>query len=557
LIEVQAATILVVDDDPMMVTLLQKALAAVGHRVLLADRGEQALAFAASEHPDLVLLDRNMPGLGGVETMQKLKAASGAAWTPVIMMSADGSAQSQVEALKLGCDDYLTKPVNLFVLTEKIAAFLRVLELHRMISRQKTELQSYRDHAEEEATITRFLLGRLVGEDTQSDPDVSQWIQPSAQFSGDLVAHGRSPGGELYSLLADATGHGLPAAVTLVPMIRIFHTMAARGFNLQTIATELNRLVHEYTPIDRFVAVTLSCCNPREHTLAVINAGNPPAFLYSGGNILRRAFDSRSIALGILDNHEFHPQSEVCEYEDDDYLVVYSDGLTEAVNAGQQAFSGQGIVQSLALRGSLSPQQAILAAFRQHMQGMVAHDDVSLQVVRCPSCRPVCLYDSSDSPATDSAWQLEFVFGVAQLQTLDVVPTVIEVAKAMGLTAASGMRLHTVLSELFANALEHGLLHLDSALKEEPGGFERFALAREQRLAQLQEGEIGIRLAYSGLGRISVRLRDSGAGFLLAVEQGPHDPALSGRGIALISSLCESLQYFGCGNEVEVELRAD
>lgn len=551
-----SATILVVDDDRFIVALLRKSLEAAGHRVLDADCGEAALALAASAQPDLVLMDRNMPGLGGVEAMRQLKAASGAGWTPVIMLSGDASQHSQIEALKLGCDDYLTKPVDLYVLNGKIAATLRVLELHRTVSQQNAELQAYRERAEEEATVARFLLGRLMGEDCLSDPDVAHWIQPSTTFSGDLLAHARAPSGELYVMLADATGHGLPAAMTLVPMIRIFHSMAVRGFHLRTIALELNRLVHEYTPVDRFVAMTLACLNPRESMLSVVNAGNPGALFYSANGQMQRCFKSQSIALGIIDSAEFNPVVEVANYEADSLLILYSDGLTEACNAKGQPFGIERVHASLSARKEQAPMAAIRAAFDAHMQGQLAHDDVSLLVVHCPAWQ-VSLPAAPCEPSPPSPWRLEFILGFAQLQTLDVVPTIIGTARALGLSPTICARLHTVLSELYANALEHGLLHLDSALKETENGFEVFMNERQRRMQSLQNGEIAVILTCAGRTGLRLRVRDSGKGFLFRADPHAQEPALSGRGMALVYSLCQSVHYLGCGNEVEVELRCD
>jgi CheY-like chemotaxis protein len=550
------AKILVVDDDPLIVTLLRKSLSVAGHAVVVADSGEAALALAAQVRPDLVLMDKNMPGVGGVETMQRLKAASGAAWTPVIMLSGDASQHSQIEALKLGCDDYLTKPVDLYVLNGKIAATLRVLELHRTVSRQNSELQAYRDRAEEEAGVARFLLSRLMGEDQLNDPDVAHWIQPSSTFSGDLLAHARAPSGELYVMLADATGHGLPAAMTLVPMIRIFHSMAVRGFHLRTIALELNRLVHEYTPVDRFVAMTLACLSPRESMLSVVNAGNPGGLLYSAQGQMLRCFKSHSIALGIVDSSEFDPVVEIADYPADGLLVLYSDGLPEACNAAGQYFGVEQVHASLAACKGHAPLFAIRAAFDAHMQGQLAHDDVSLLVVHCPAWQ-VSVPQAQDGLQDDSRWRLEFALGFAQLKTLDVVPTIVGAARALGLSQTACARLHTVLSELYANALEHGLLLLDSSLKEADNGFELFMNERQRRMQALSGGEIVVNLMSAGREGLKLRVRDSGEGFLYRAENSACEPGLSGRGLALVYSLCRSVQYFGCGNEVEVELRAD
>ena len=113
-----------------------------------------------------------------------------------------------------------------------------------------------------------------------------------------------------------------------------------------------------------------------------------------------------------------------------------------------------------------------------------------------------------------------------------------------------------VLAELFLNALEHGLLKLDSSLKESAGGFGAYYQEKEQRLAQLAAGSIKVTFrhgAHGSGGRLAIQVSDSGSGFdfgqklrQLEENQGTH-----GRGIMMIRSVCESLQYSGAGNIAE------
>jgi two-component system, HptB-dependent secretion and biofilm response regulator len=117
-------------------------------------------------------------------------------------------------------------------------------------------------------------------------------------------------------------------------------------------------------------------------------------------------------------------------------------------------------------------------------------------------------------------------------------------------------RLYTILAELFANALEHGLLGLDSALKHTPQGFVAYYIARERSLAALEHGWINIALTHTAMGtagQLTLRIEDSGPGF----EYQRCQPDLaanrthSGRGIPLVRALCQALTYHGAGNCVE------
>jgi diguanylate cyclase (GGDEF)-like protein len=114
------ATLLVVDDELLNRDALQRRLERVGYRVLAADSGTAALAIAAAQHVDLVLLDVMMPGMDGLETLRQLRQARSVSELPVIMVTARDSTEDVVAALDAGANDYMTKPVDFAVAQARI-----------------------------------------------------------------------------------------------------------------------------------------------------------------------------------------------------------------------------------------------------------------------------------------------------------------------------------------------------------------------------------------------------------------------------------------------------
>ncbi|MBM3226599.1 MAG: ATP-binding protein [Candidatus Tectomicrobia bacterium] len=117
-------------------------------------------------------------------------------------------------------------------------------------------------------------------------------------------------------------------------------------------------------------------------------------------------------------------------------------------------------------------------------------------------------------------------------------------------------RLYTILTELFSNALEHGLLGLDSAIKHEAQGFITYYTERTRRLAHLSQGCITINLHHTVLGdsgQLTIRLEDSGPGFAHQDVRPAMEANTTsyGRGIPLVRSLCQDLRYYSVGNCVE------
>ena len=120
-----AIRVLVVDDEPAIRRALRPPLAELGFQVFEASRGEEALQLLHSNPVDVVLLDINMPGIGGIETLRRIRAF--APRLPVLMVTVRDGEEEKVEALELGADDYVTKP---FSIRELIA---RVRTAHRRV----------------------------------------------------------------------------------------------------------------------------------------------------------------------------------------------------------------------------------------------------------------------------------------------------------------------------------------------------------------------------------------------------------------------------------------
>lgn len=158
--------ILVIDDEPQILRALKTILTAKQFRVSTAMRGEEGLALAAAEQPDLIILDMSLPDLEGIQVCKELRE-----WTqtPVIILSVRDSEKDKVAALDAGADDYLTKPFGI----EELLARVRVALRHKSqapggpkrtlvrASRLEVDLEGFvarRDQVEVSLTATEFKL---------------------------------------------------------------------------------------------------------------------------------------------------------------------------------------------------------------------------------------------------------------------------------------------------------------------------------------------------------------------------------------------------------------
>ncbi len=119
------AHILVVDDEPDLLELVQYNLAAAGHDVTCVGSGEEALAAVGSLRPDLVILDVLLPGMDGLDVCEALKGDAQTSIIPIVMLTARGEEADVVTGLEVGADDYLTKPFSPRELLARIKAALR------------------------------------------------------------------------------------------------------------------------------------------------------------------------------------------------------------------------------------------------------------------------------------------------------------------------------------------------------------------------------------------------------------------------------------------------
>jgi len=195
-----AATVLIVDDEPLNVDLLEQELGAAGYRTLSATSGEEALAAAAKSRPDLILLDVMMDGIDGYEVCKRLKASEATRAIPVVFLTALAETFEKVRAFGAGAVDYLTKPFETEELLARVGvhiALRREIEAHRKadatIHCLVEEIRSDRDAIVGDSPALRRVLA-LAAQVAPTDSTVL--IQGETGTGKELVAraiHDRSP----------------------------------------------------------------------------------------------------------------------------------------------------------------------------------------------------------------------------------------------------------------------------------------------------------------------------------------------------------------------------
>jgi class 3 adenylate cyclase/CheY-like chemotaxis protein len=167
------ALVLVVDDLPQNLKLMDAVLAPRGYTVRTAGSGEEALEILELEVPDLVLLDILMPGIDGYETCRRIRANPATSFLPVVMVTASGSEQ-KLRAIEAGADDFVTKPFEQAELLARVRSLVRLKRYHDTIEAQAAELADWNreleakvadqvEELERVGRLRRFLSPQVAG----------------------------------------------------------------------------------------------------------------------------------------------------------------------------------------------------------------------------------------------------------------------------------------------------------------------------------------------------------------------------------------------------------
>jgi DNA-binding response OmpR family regulator len=551
--------ILVVDDEDANLLFLEKALSRKGHQVILAHNGEEALSLFERVQPDLVLMDVMMPGWDGFETTRRIRAGGGssARWVPLIFLSAVGRTPDMVKGLAAGGDDYLVKPVDLALLESKIAAMQRIAQLQRDLETKNSDLVRANSANDRQKQTAVKIFSRLMRLENTPQRHIQYKVLPSDVFSGDLVSAAEGPDGSLYLMLADAAGHGLDAAATVLPLVSQFYTLSERGHPLARIAKGMNQRLHELLPAQHFVAALLVKADPARGLLEVLNAGMPTAYLLTADGVPYREFHSAYMPFGlqIMEQEEYQPEMNFVPAGHQ--IVLCSDGLTETESDSGKPFGLDGVLNAIRSAHSIDTRMsAVLAAFDRHRAGRAAKDDVSIATLTIPPWttnqkNPTTLSIVSGPPVMAGAFQM--TLGPQQLRNPDLLANVIHLVDQLHLVPQPLVgKVFFSLKELLANAVDYGLLAMNSRAPEclSPETWRLWRTERLARLAKLDSGSVHIALATitdedGGSPHWQLSVTDSGAGF---DTQAPRPP---GGGLARITELTGQEPAFNAqGNTV-------
>jgi CheY-like chemotaxis protein len=554
--------ILIVDDQSSNRLIAKYLVESEGHSCIEAEDGQDAIEKFMQHNPDFVLMDIVMPRMDGYESAYYIKSYSEDKYVPIIFLTAKHDEASLLKCLECGGDDYLIKPINGTLLKAKIRAHLRTLELTQQIQAKNTELSLVYANLAREHEMGRHVLSHTLGRNLKDCPNIQQYMSSMSTFNGDLFLLAENPNGGLYVFLGDFTGHGLAAAIGTIPLSQLFFSMCEKGETISDIVTAMNQTLKIFLPEHMFCAATMIHLYERGDCADIWAGGLPDAYIVRCKEGIVQTVCSKNMPLGILSDEDFNNEPSFFRLERADKLIMFSDGILEGECPTTGLMFGEQRVKQVFESKEMNVFKALIDNYNDFIGKQKQQDDISLiEVLAQPYETKVirdlqCIHENKMSFIP---WSMFLNVEPEDIKAINVVNNIISLLPGSIRISYRFDVFRTILSELYSNALEHGLLKLSSSMKATPEGFGQYYQLRDQRLDELTEGFIKVHISsYTEDKKIKskITIEDSGQGFedYEDVQKDKVSFQLWGRGVSLVKSLCEKVTYSDKGSKVEVIL---
>ena len=549
---------LIADGDEVGRHRLAAVVRAEGYDALLADCGDTALDAFRGLRPQFVLLDAELTGTDSFQVARQIKAIAGETFVPVILITASQAESDLWRCVDAGGDDILAKPWNDVILLAKLAALERQRQLHDTMLRQRDQIARHNAYLVHEQSAAKAVFDRVAHSGALNSRNIRYLVSPLAVFNGDVLFAAHTPAGGLFVFMGDFTGHGLTAGIGAMPLADVFYGMSQKGFRLEEVIRECNRKLHAVLPKGQFCCATMVDVNEHKRCIEYWNGGLPPGYLLRQNQADLVPLASMHLPLGIVDDSRFQSATEVLDFEPADRLLMFTDGLLESRDSGGQVYSAEQLEATLrGASGLADPFRAIQADAYDQIGAQDRDDDVTLiEVTLGTGVREPRPHDGQESPRASPPqnWRLTYELQAESLRCFNPLPVLQHLLMEFPELSEYGTDLYVILAETYNNALEHGVLCLDSRLKSGANGFSEYYASRERALSLLKDGFVRIDLdcrSADGRGELRIRVTDSGDGFPALKTPTDDASALHGRGLRLLHRLCASVRYTPPGNEVE------
>ncbi len=556
--------ILIADDNNTERLILSRVLENIGHEVVQAEDGTTAITQFEKHVPALVFLDVLMPGYDGYEVAEIIIKESSRPWFPIIFLTSLTEASDLAKCIDAGGDDFVSKPINRIIIKAKVDAFERIINLYDTVAEQREKIHFHHQHLVQEQEAAKKVFNNIAHRGCLESKNINYHLSPMSIFNGDLMLAAELPMGGMRLMLADFTGHGLPAAIGALPASEIFYGMTTKGFSISDMMVEMNTRLYNILPRGVFCCAIVFDIDSLDNRLTIWNAGAPDSYLVDQTQNSVQLIHSAHLPLGIQSPQKFEVKCSGFEFTEHHKIIAVTDGIIEATNQDLEMYGENRMLECInQTKADSSICDRLLAEVGEFCGELEQADDVSVLEVAFPRHSNMAVTSTANSTTTASGTSDSVVslkLRGKSLENFDPIPMFLQTLLSCKELLPHRARIFTVLSELYNNALDHGVLGLDSAIKNDSDGFARYYQQRAKGLKELDVGFVSVSVDHRPTatgGELIFELTDSGAGFEVdkIVKQGSKN--YTGRGLPLLINLCDSIEYLEGGTSVQAIYRWD
>lgn len=402
----ERANILLVDDEPRNLLVLEATLESLGQNLVVAHSGREALRRLLEEDFAVILMDVHMPDMDGLETAQIIRLRQRCQHVPIIFLTAYGQDDEQTfRGYSQGAVDFLFKPIIPEVLRSKVAVFVELFRRTEMIKRQAELLRETqrREHERQLAEEKRRWEEERMREKIRVARQIQQALFPAAapavpgldvfgasfpadDTGGDYFDYVPLAPDQLGVVVGDVCGHGLGPAM-LMAATRAYVRSLAPSRGVGEVLGLVNRALAADVSEGRFVTLCLVALAPAGGGLVYANAGHSPAYVIDARGEVQGVLKATGPPLGIDADAEF-TEGRLAPLAPGDLLLLLTDGVVETPNADGTFFGTERAVALARGRRHESARvvvDALCQAVRDHAGPRGHDDDITALVVKRPA----------------------------------------------------------------------------------------------------------------------------------------------------------------------------
>ncbi len=344
---VKKSKILIVDDSKLNRAVIRKTLSGLDMILTECENGEEALEQILSDKFDLVLTDTIMPKVDGIQLIKEIKQNQSLDFLPVILMTGNDSVDSKIMGLNIGADDFLQKPINQKELVARVYSLLRLKSMHDLLYEKNKLIENELEAAKK---VQQFIIPEHF--DFIEYPKVSGFYKPMEDIGGDFYDCYNLPRGKKGFLIADVTGHGIPAALVVTMTKMIFNIYASQFLSTKDLFNLVNNEVHDLLLTGQYLSSFYAIYDPRKQIIRFSNAGHVLPLLYKSRTGKIYEIDTeKGFFIGIVKDCEY--DQKAVKIEKGDRLLMYTDGLTELKNEVKEEYGTERLKEFLKINHSV------------------------------------------------------------------------------------------------------------------------------------------------------------------------------------------------------------